>query len=121
MIYWDKPMYILKGVLKMNRARPKQIIIRASEEEFNYIKSKIEMSKLNQNKYLLKCALDKEVVVIDGLNDFTLELKRIGNNLNQLTKAAHEGKVNCAAELQDINGEMKEVWQLLRSLIQRQH
>jgi hypothetical protein len=39
MIYWDKPMYISKGVLKMNRARPKQIIIRASEEKFNYIKS----------------------------------------------------------------------------------
>lgn len=104
----------------MNRARPKQIIIRASENELESIKLKVYKSGLSQNEYILRCLLDKDIVVIDGLDSLTLELKRIGNNLNQLTRLAHEGKVNCSAELQDINGEMKEVWQLLRQLIQKQ-
>lgn len=105
----------------MNRARPKQIVIRASQEEFEKIKQKVEASKQKQNEYILKSLLDKDIIVIDGIRELTAELKRIGNNLNQLTRSVNEGKANCSQELQDINGEMKEVWQLLRSLIQKQH
>lgn len=104
----------------MNRKRPKQIVIRASEKEFEKIKSKVEKSKLTQNEYLLKSALDKKIVVVEGVRDLTVEVKRIGNNLNQLTRAVHEGKVNCSKELSEVNEEMKEVWQLLRQLIQKQ-
>ena len=50
------------------------------------------------------------------MKDLNIELKRIGNNLNQLTKSVHEGKANCSKELLEINEEMKEVWQLLRQL-----
>lgn len=104
----------------MNRTRPKQIVIRASESEFEAIKLKIAESKITQNEYLLRCALNKDIVVVDGLRELTVELKRIGNNLNQLTRSVNEGRANCSKELQSINGEMKEVWQLLRSLTQKQ-
>ncbi len=104
----------------MNRSRPKQIVIRASEKEFEKIKNKVAKSKLTQNEYLLKSALNKEIIVIEGIRDLTIDLKRIGNNLNQLTRAVHEGKVNCRGELSEIHEEMKEVWQLLRQLIQKQ-
>lgn len=104
----------------MNRARPKQIVIRANEKEFEKIKNKVAKSKLTQNEYLLKSALNKEIIVIKGIRELTIELKRIGNNLNQLTKAVHEGKVNCSKELNEVNEEMKEVWQLLRQLTQKQ-
>lgn len=104
----------------MNRARPKQIVIRASESELEAIKLKVKESKLNQNEYIIHCLLNKDIIVIDGLRDITVELKRIGNNLNQLTKLAHEGKIDCSAELEEINGEMKGVWQSLRQLIQEQ-
>lgn len=103
----------------MNRSRPKQIVIRASEEEFEKIKSKVSKSKLSQNDYLLSCSLDKEIVVIEGVSELVMELKRIGNNLNQLTKAVHEGKANCKGELEDINKELSEVWQLLRQSVQK--
>lgn len=104
----------------MNRSRPKQIVIRASEKEFKQIKDKVKKSKLTQNEYLLKSALDKKIVVVDGVRDLTVELKRIGNNLNQLTRAVHEGRIDCSKELSEVNEEMKEVWRLLRQLIQKQ-
>ena len=104
----------------MNRTRPKQIVIRASETEFEKIKKKVEKSKLTQNEYLLKSALNKEIIVVEGLRDLTVELKRIGNNLNQLTRSVNEGKINYSKELSEVNEEMKEVWQLLRQLIQKQ-
>ncbi|EJO5349534.1 plasmid mobilization relaxosome protein MobC [Clostridium botulinum] len=100
----------------MNRSRPKQIVIRVSENELKKIKNKVSKSKLTQNEYLIRAAIDKKILVVDGLKDLNIELKRIGNNLNQLTKSVHEGKANCSKELLEINEEMKEVWQLLRQL-----
>jgi len=105
----------------MNRSRPKQIVVRASQSEFDTIKLKVTESKINQNEYIIRCLMDKDIVVIDGLREQTVELKRIGNNLNQLTRSVNEGRANCGKELQDINKEMKEVWQSLRLLIQKQH
>lgn len=105
---------------KDNRTRPKQIVIRATEKEFQTIKDKVRKSKLTQNKYLLQSALDKEIIVVEGLKELILETKRIGVNLNQLTKLANQGKVNCKEELERINKELKEVWQSLRQLTQKQ-
>ena len=102
-----------------NRKRQKQIVIRATDKEFEQIKKKVEKSKLTQNKYLLQSALDKEINVVEGIKDLVLETKRIGINLNQLTKLANQGKVDCSDELEEINGELVEVWQSLRQLIQR--
>lgn len=104
----------------MNRSRPKQIVIRATEEEKEKIQEKVKQSNLKQNDFLLKSALGKEIVVIDGLREITLELKKIGNNLNQVTKAVHEGRANCSVEIKSLNGEMVKVWQLLRQLTQKQ-
>lgn len=104
----------------MNRSRPKQIVIRVNEKEFEQIKKKVSKSKLTQNEYLIRSAINKEITVIDGLKDLIKDLKKIGNNLNQLTRSVHEGKANCNKELLTINEEMKDVWQLLRQLIQKQ-
>lgn len=104
----------------MNKSRPKQMIFRVNEKEKEQILKKVKRSKLNQNEYLLKCALDKEIYVIDGLHEMTIELKRIGNNLNQITRAVNEGQANCSEELGEIKKELGETWQLLRSLIQKQ-
>lgn len=103
-----------------NRKRQKQIVIRATDKEFEQIKAKVKKSKLTQNKYLLQSALDKEIKVVEGIKDLVIETKRIGVNLNQLTKLANQGKVNCSDELSEINEELVEVWQLLRRLIQSQ-
>lgn len=103
----------------INRKRPKQIVIRATEEEFEKIKERVEKSGLKQNEFLLKSATGKEIIVIEGLKEITLELKRIGNNLNQVTRAIHEGRANCSAEVKAMNGGLERIWQSLRQLTQK--
>ena len=103
-----------------NRKRQKQIVIRATDKEFEQIKKNVEKSKLTQNKFLLQSALNKEINVVEGIKDLVIETKRIGVNLNQLTKLANQGKVDCADEMEEINKELVEAWQLLRQLIQSQ-
>ena len=102
----------------MSRKRERQIKFFVTEKELEMIKQKVEKSKLSQSDYIRKVALKKDIIVIEGLKELTTELKRIGNNLNQLTRLAHEGKFN-SQEIQDIDGGMNEVWQLLKLLIQK--
>jgi transketolase len=105
---------------KMNRTRPKQIVIRATESEFETIKERVKKSKLKQNDYLLRAILNKKIIVIEGLPELTLELKRIGNNLNQITKEVHQGRAYCGKEVAEIERELNGAWQLLKQLTQKQ-
>lgn len=102
------------------RLRSKQIVIRLTEEEYESVKMKIEQSKMKQQDYLIKALTNKPIVVIEGVHELIPELKRIGNNLNQLTRACHEGKANCKSEVSEIEKELGDVWLLLRRSIQGQ-
>ena len=92
---------------------------RVNEKEYNKIKSKIEKSKLNTSEYLLRTAMNKEIIVIEGLETIIIQLRKIGNNINQLTKLCNQGRLR-NINLEDIKKEMKSIWQLLNLLIQKQ-
>ena len=92
---------------------------RVNEKEYNKIKSKIEKSKLNTSEYLLRTAMDKDIIVIDGLDEIIIQLRKIGSNLNQLTKLCNQGRLT-NINLGDVKKEMKSIWQLLNLLIQKQ-
>ncbi|MGL5253992.1 MAG: MobC family plasmid mobilization relaxosome protein [Brevinema sp.] len=102
----------------MNRARPKQIVIRMSDEEFEAVKRKVEKSGLKQQEYLIKAITGKPVTNTDGLKEITPELKRIGVNLNQIAKTCNQGHQATYDEIHRIGEELNEVWRLLRQLAQ---
>ena len=93
---------------------------RVNEKEYNQIKSKIEKSKLNTSEYLLRTAMDKDIIVISGLEEIILQLRRIGNNINQLTKLSNQGSIT-NVDLENVKEELKNIWQLLNLLIQNQN
>ena len=97
-------------MIKIGRTKEKQIKFYADEKEFQQIKKQIEKSKLSQQDYLLKCALDKNIIVIEDMKIFIGELKRIGNNLNQLTKVFNSEKILDTEELSKMNMVLSEVW-----------
>ena len=57
---------------------------------------------------------------MNWLENIKIELKRIGNNLNQLTRLCNEGKIN-AIVLEDLKSEVSKIWQLLNLLTQKLH
>lgn len=98
----------------------KHFNFRVNEKEYNKIKSKIEKSKLNTSEYLLKTVMEKEIIVIYGLEEIIIQLRKIGNNINQLTKLSNQGRIT-NVNLEDVKEEMKNIWQLLNLLIQNQN
>lgn len=102
----------------MNRTRPKQIVIRMREEEFEKVKKQVEKSGMKQQDYLIKAITGKPITNTDGLKEFTPELKRIGVNLNQIAKTCNQGNQVSYDEIHRIGEELNEVWRLLRQLAQ---
>ena len=97
----------------MNRTRPKQIVIRVSEEELMQIKEKVAQSGKNQQEYIIEALTQPTITNTDGIKELIPELKRIGNNLNQLAHIANAtGKVSDHS-LQQAQRLMEEIWELL--------
>lgn len=104
----------------MNRTRPKQIVIRLTEEEFAKVKAQVEESGLKQQDYLIRAITNKPISNTDGLKELVPEIKRVGNNLNQLSRKANEGYVIGVEQLEQAQKELSEVWQSLKQFIQKQ-
>ena len=90
---------------------------RATEEEKDRIIKKVDASDLSISEYLRRCALDKKIVAVNGLDDVARELRAIGNNLNQITRAVNSGYVQ-AVNLQETEEVLGQLWQSLNSLQQ---
>lgn len=75
----------------MNKS--KMFCFRLSEKDCLSIQHKAEKAKLNMTAYITTSSLNKQIVVIEGLDNFITELKSIGRNLNQLTTLCNMGKI----------------------------
>lgn len=93
----------------------KQFCFRLDEKELETIRIKAAQADMDVSNYLVMCALDKKIVVIEGLKEFIVEIKQIANQLNQQTILANEGETEvihlaeCTQALQDIYGKLFEL------------
>ena len=96
----------------------RMITMRISETDHSLIKTKASRAKLNMTEYITRSALDKPVVVIDGLDKITSELMHIGHNLNQLTTLCNMGKIKCL-DLDETRRGFGKIHDALYSLMER--
>ena len=101
------------------KKQPKTEIIstRVTPEQRKIIEEKAYSSYRTPSMYLRDCALDKEIIVISGVDEAANELRKIGNNLNQITREVNSGYLY-EVNLTETREELKRIWQLLNSLTQ---
>lgn len=95
--------------------KDKIITIRVSKKEKSGLIEKSKIAKLSLSEYLIKQDLDKEMVIVDGLNEVVTELIRIGNNINQLTYLANSGRIY-TVDLSEVKQEIGKVWNIINEL-----
>lgn len=49
---------------------------------------------MSLSDFILRSALDKKIVVADGLDEVVRQQKAIGRNINQIAMLAHEGRLH---------------------------
>ena len=74
-----------------NRKRKNQIVIRLSDEENQKYMEQVQKSNLTQNEFFVRCVTKKKIIVVDGLKETLTELKKIGVNINQISKNLNSG------------------------------
>ena len=96
--------------------KDKIITIRVSEKEKKKLIEKSEDAKLSLSEYLIKQGLDKEIVMVDGLNEVVSELRRIGNNINQLTYLANSGRIY-TVDLSEVKQKVENAWRKINNIL----
>lgn len=76
------------------RKRNRTITIRCNDDEYERIHNRAQRHKLSLSDFILRSALDKKIVVADGLDEVAKQQKAIGRNLNQIAMLAHEGRLH---------------------------
>lgn len=76
---------------------------------------KSKIAKLSLSGYLIEQGLDKGIVIVDGLNEVVTELRRIGNNINQLTYLVNSGRIY-TVDFSEVKQEIGKVWNVISEL-----
>jgi len=98
--------------------------IRGTEQEKKKIEQKAEKAGLSRTEYMLRSALEKNIVDLDSVNDLRIELKRIGNNLNQIARKlnenntlAQEEKILLIEEIDDLKAQQAMIHRKILKLL----
>lgn len=98
--------------------KSKMFTMRMSENDYIFIKHRADKANMDMTGYLTSSALDKKIVVVDGLDKVLSELKAIGRNLNQLTTLCNMGRIKCP-ELAEVRQDFEMVFDSLYDLQDR--
>ena len=103
----------------MNDKENKSVIIsfRVTPEEKKWIEDRSYGHYQLISDFVRDCVFKKDIVIINGLDEFSAGLRRIGNNVNQLTRAVNAGFVS-QINLTETRKELEKIWQSLNSLLQ---
>lgn len=108
---------------KYKLKRPYERKVRFSKEENEYLKKKIEDSPFNnfQNYARILC-LTGEVKVVDysKLLELNNEVRRMGNNINQMAKLAHQFEEIAPEDIQDLTDLILEVKNLISNKLAKE-
>lgn len=97
--------------------KSKFIGFRISEINYNKIQSKAKKANLNISQYVSLSALDKDIFMFDDIKEMNRQLAKMGNNLNQLTLLAHQGRIK-EVDLSKNSEELSKILDKLCELIE---
>ena len=89
-----------------------------SEEELLAIDRKAKEAGISESEFVRRAAMDKDVTVLPGVDELVRELRYQGNNLNQLTVMARQGRIRLV-DLRPFLEVYQRTWQALNSLLSR--
>ena len=95
----------------MARKRNYPVTVWLDEKELVLLKDKISKTYFCRSDYIRKCSLGKNITVVPGIRDLIIEIKRLENNLDQITRSVNSGTLTVLGDdLKDIKEDLKTVW-----------
>ena len=96
--------------------KTERIEIRLTPEEKTKIVNNSIKAKTTISDYVIKSATEQEIVIYNDIEKLVTQLRKLGNNVNQLTKKVNQGRITCV-DLEGTKKELSKIWQSLNLLI----
>ena len=92
--------------------KSKRFNFRVTDTMDALIRKKAADAGMSITDYVILCAIDKKVINYDGLRELTAQVKKLGNNVNQLLILSRQGRIN-TVNLTATQEELKRIYELL--------
>jgi hypothetical protein len=106
----------------MARKRNYPVTIWLDEKEMIHLKDKVSKTPFLRSDYIRKCSIDKNITVIPGIRDLIIEFKKIGSNLDKITRLIDNDSGNqiiLSDDLKIIKEDLKTTWVKLAAVMKR--
>ena len=94
--------------------RTKKMTFRLTQDEYETIRNKVQESGISQQQFLLKTALGKEIIHIKEFQSLIFQIKKIGININQITRNFNGTGGISKDDIAEIKEGVNRIWQLLK-------
>ena len=91
------------------------ITIRVTKQEKERLIKKSQKAEMTLSEYLIEQGLERDIVIIEDVKNLVYELRKIGNNINQLTYLANSGAIR-TVYLDGFKEDMKKIWTNLNDI-----
>lgn len=98
--------------------KTKRLNFRISDEEDAVIRKKAKAAQMTITDYVITAATQKEIINFEGLSKAVTQVKRLGNNLNQMLILSRQGRIT-TVNLSETQDELKRIYKLLASVLRR--
>lgn len=92
------------------------ITIRVTKQEKEKLIKKSQKAEMTLSEYLIEQGLERDIIIIEDVRNFVHKLRKIGNNINQLTHLANSGMIK-VVYLDGFKEDLKKIWIALNSII----
>ena len=101
----------------MPKTKLARIDLRMTPEEKENLKSKAAEAHMTVSKYILHLSQTKRIILKDDIAELTVEISRIGNNINQIAHVGNTQKFVYKAQLNDVMKHLQEIEELQRKIL----
>lgn len=91
------------------------IVIRVTKQEKEKLIKNSQKTEMTLSEYLIEQGLERDIIIIQDVENFVHELRKIGNNINQLTHLANSGTIR-TVYLDGFKEDMNKIWTALTTL-----
>ena len=98
--------------------KSKRFNFRVTDAMDALIRKKAADAGMSITDYIILCAIDKKVINYDGLRELITQVKKLGNNVNQLLILSRQGRIN-TVNLTATQEELQKIYELLSAELGR--
>lgn len=104
--------------MSKQRRRNTTLTIRLTKVEKKRIERNAKRAECSITDYIVLLSLEMPIHVAEDVKPFLIELKRIGNNLNQIAAKINSG-VFRSYDFQDVVDEQKKIYEQLLEIVRK--